>query len=183
MPPEGFAVRPISEEELSRWWAVRLRGLREHPDAFGADYETARAEGPGFLVERTFGPSAGVNALLGAFDNSGEIVATTGVLGNRGKRAHIAIIWGVYTVPEARGRGLARRLIDAAIARCRAFPHILQVHIDVNADNAAALHVYESAGFVPWGREPRAIALPDRFDDEIHAPPSSCLGTTSVPSS
>ena len=168
MPPDGFVVQPITEEELPRWWEVRLRGLREHPDAFGADYEKARAEGPGFLVERTFGPSAGVNALLGAFDDNGAIVATTGVLGHTGKRAHIAILWGVYTVPEARGQGLAKRLIDAAIDRCRSFPHILQVHIDVNANNAAALHVYTAAGFVPWGREPRALALPDHFHDEIH---------------
>ena len=168
MPWDGVDVRPITEAELAPWWEVRLRGLREHPEAFGADATSAQAEGPGFLVASTFGPSAGVNALFGAFAPDGEIVATTGVLGNRGKRAHIAVIWGVYVVPEARRRGLASRLIGAAIAHCREFPHILQIHIDVTADNTAALHLYTAAGFVPWGREPRAIALPGRFYDEIH---------------
>jgi len=167
-PLEGFAIRPVTRDELPAWWETRLRGLREHPEAFGADYEKARAEGPGFLVERTFGPSAGINALLGAVNQSGEIAATAGVLGNTGKRAHIAIVWGVYTVPEYRGHGLATQLIAAAVTRCRAFPHVLQVYISVNAGNAAALHIYQAAGFVPWGREPRAIALPDRFDDELH---------------
>jgi GNAT superfamily N-acetyltransferase len=167
-PSEGFAIRPITRDELPDWWETRLRGLREHPEAFGADYAEARREGPGFLVDRTFGPAAGVNVLLAAFDPSGAVVATAGVVGNRGKRAHIAIAWGVYTTPECRGHGLAQRLIEAAIDRCRAFPHILQIHIDVNAGNAAALHIYEAAGFVAWGREPRAIALHGRFDDEFH---------------
>lgn len=163
-----WTIRAITEVELPQWWEIRLRALCEHPEAFGADYQTSHERGFGYLIERNFGNDLPVNAILSAFDSHGSIHSTVGVVGNTGKRSHIAAMWGVYTVPAARGRGLASRLIGAAITHCRSFPEILQIHISVNADNAPALHVYESAGFIPWGREPRAIALPDRYDDEIH---------------
>jgi RimJ/RimL family protein N-acetyltransferase len=147
---------------------MRLRALRDHPEAFGSDYETARQRGPAYLIDRHFGRDAGINVILAAYDANDTFLGTAGVFGDTGKRAHIAHVWGVYTAPEARGQGIARRLIDATLNHCRAHPGIRQAHISVNADNAAALHVYTSAGFVPWGTEPRAIALPDRFDDEIH---------------
>lgn len=165
---DGIRIRPLTEAELPQWWELRLRALREHPEAFGSDYETARERGYGYLLERNFGPERGVSETFVAVDNDGRILATAGTFGHDGKRSHIAFIWGVYTVPEARNRGLSRRLVETAIAHCRAYPGIRQVHIDVNADNAAAIHVYEQAGFVTWGREPRALGLADRFDDELH---------------
>lgn len=163
-----ITIRAIMEDELPQWWKLRLRALKEHPEAFGSDYETARDRSFGYLIERNFGNDLPVNAIFSTFNPEGSILSTVGTFGNTGKRSHLAVIWGVYTTPEVRGRGLARRLIDTALTHCRAFPEILQVHISVNADNAPALHVYESAGFIPWGREPRAIALPDRYDDELH---------------
>lgn len=164
----GISIRAITEDDLPQWWEVRLRALREHPEAFGADYATSRERGYAYLIERNFGNDLPVNAIFSAFDPEGSILSTVGVFGNTGKRAHIAAIWGVYTASEARGQGLASQLIDTAISHCRSFPEIHQIHISVNADNTSALHIYESAGFTAWGREPRAIALPDRYDDEIH---------------
>ena len=168
MSDSDIEIRAITRDEVPQWWELRLRALKDHPEAFGSDYETSRQRGYGFVVDRNFGPDAGNNVILAAFDPDGTILSTAGVFRETGKRSHIAMIIGVYTRPESRGRGLSRRLIDAAIAHCRAASGVLQVHIAVNADNAPARHVYESAGFVPWGVEPRAIALPDRYDDEIH---------------
>ena len=168
MRADDITIRPLREDELPRWWEMRLRALRDHPDAFGSDYETARQRGFGPFHERTFGPNAGTNVILVAVNDHDTLLGTAGVVGNDGKRAHIVHVWGVYTAPEARGQGIATRLIAAALDHCRAAPGVRQAHISVNADNAAALHVYKAAGFVAWGREPRAIALPDRFDDEIH---------------
>lgn len=168
MNDSGITIRPVTVDEVPHWWELRLRALKDHPEAFGSDYETSLKRGYGFVVERNFGPDAGLNVILAAFDRNGTILSTVGVHGETGKRSHIAVIIGVYTAPEARGQGLCRRLIETAVAHCRATPGILQVHIAVNANNAPALHIYTSAGFIPWGTEPRAIGLPNRFDDEIH---------------
>jgi RimJ/RimL family protein N-acetyltransferase len=168
MSSSSVTIRPITRDEVPQWWELRLRALKDHPEAFGSDYETSRQRGYGPVIERNFGPDAGINTIFAAFDDAGTILSTVGVFGETGKRSHIANVIGVYTRPETRGQGLCRRLIDAAIAHCRAASGIHQVHISVNADNAPALHVYEAAEFIAWGTEPRAIALPDRYDDEIH---------------
>lgn len=168
MSTTDVTIRHLIRDEIPQWWDMRLRALREHPEAYGSDYETSRQQGYGHVVDRNFGPTAGINAIFVAVDPDGAFLGTAGVYADSGKRSHIAVIIGVYTRPESRGQGLCRRLIDAAIAHCRKAPGILQVHIGVNASNGPALHVYKAAGFVAWGTEPRAIALPDRFDDEIH---------------
>jgi RimJ/RimL family protein N-acetyltransferase len=166
MAHDGYTVRAIHRDELDAWWALRLRGLRDHPDAFGAGYEESRERGPSSLEAST--REGSVNRLFGAFSPEGELVAQAGVFGNGGKRTHIAVIWGVHTDAAWRGRGLSKALVSLAVDHCRRFSEIRQIAIGVNAGNAAAIAVYTGAGFVPWGTEPRALATEDGFHDEIH---------------
>jgi RimJ/RimL family protein N-acetyltransferase len=166
MAADGLTVRAIKPEELDAWWELRLRGLRDHPDAFGAGYEEARERGPSFLEAST--RDGGVGRIFGAFTQDGDLVAQAGVFGNGGKRSHIAVIWGVHTDIAWRGRGLSKALIRTAIDHCRTFPGVRQVTLGVNAGNTPAIAVYTGAGFIPWGREPRAIATAEGFHDEIH---------------
>lgn len=166
MDDRQITIRPLEREELDAWWEMRLIALRDHPDAFGSSFEWAKAQGPAYLVDRDFRDSSGLNRIFVAFDTDGAMLATAGVFRNSGKRSHIAVIWGVFTRQERRGQGLSKRIIATAIDHCRAFPGIRQVHISVNANNAPALHMYEAAGFVVWGREP--LALPDGDYDELH---------------
>ena len=164
--PDGYEIRAITPEELDAWWELRLQGLREHPDAFGADYDASVERGPGFLEPST--REGEINRIFGAITGDGQIVSQAGVYRNGGKQSHIAIIWGVHTHPDWRGKGFSKALIRLAIEHCRSFPEIRQVHISVNAENAAALAVYTGAGFIPWGREPRALMTDSGFHDEIH---------------
>lgn len=164
--PDGFTVRAIRPDELDAWWDLRLQGLREHPDAFGADYASSAELGPGHLEAST--RDGGISRIFGAISEDGQIVSQAGVYHGSGKRSHIATIWGVHTHPHWRGKGLSKALIRLAIDHCRSFPDIRQVHISVNAENAAALAVYTGAGFVAWGREPRALMTESGFHDEIH---------------
>ncbi|MCW2829760.1 MAG: ribosomal-protein-alanine N-acetyltransferase [Aeromicrobium sp.] len=57
----------------------------------------------------------------------------------------------IATLPAARGRGLARELLDALVdeARDRGAGRML---LEVAADNAAAINLYESTGFATVGR-------------------------------
>lgn len=61
--------------------------------------------------------------------------------------------------PEARGRGLGRRLVEAAAqtARENGAAHLF---LEVADDNAAALALYARAGFVETGRRPGYYARP-----------------------
>lgn len=58
---------------------------------------------------------------------------------------HAAAIGNIYTRRDRRGRGLGR-LVTSAVAG--ALEGIETIGLNVRADNAAALHLYESSGFV-----------------------------------
>ena len=49
--------------------------------------------------------------------------------------------------PAARGQGLGRRLLEAGLERARATPGLEIISLMVRADNAPAIHLYQTAGF------------------------------------
>ena len=50
--------------------------------------------------------------------------------------------------PDYQGRGLGRRLMLAGLAELRRLPELRQVNLTVAANNAAAMRLYDSLGFV-----------------------------------
>jgi putative acetyltransferase len=73
----------------------------------------------------------------------------------------------MYTVPEARGRGLAREVLDALVAFAVEDGYERLI-LETGIHQPAAIHVYETAG---WER----IAL---FAPYEHEPDSVCFGLT-----
>jgi ribosomal-protein-alanine N-acetyltransferase len=57
----------------------------------------------------------------------------------------------VAVAPRARRRGVGRALVEALLAHANA----ATAHLEVRASNAAAIALYERAGFVAAGRRPR----------------------------
>lgn len=163
-------VVKVEERHLVDLWRLRLRSLHEHPEAFGQPYQEAAAVPEAEAIERFRKSSiAGDNAVFGAFTPDGLLVGMTGIIReHRIKNAHRMTIWGVYVAPEARGRGLGERMLKAAIAHARGTPGVLQVHLTVVRTNLIAARSYEQAGFVRYGRVPRAEILDGApVDDDL----------------
>lgn len=164
-------VERITIERFPACWELRLRALREHPDAFGQPAGEAErlsleeAEGQ----FQTFWDN-GDNRTFGAFGPGGVQVGMIGVVREqRQKNAHRVSIWGVYVSPEARGRGVSGLLLDCALEYARALPGVLQVHLTVASHNLMAIRSYERTGFVRCGRLPRVDIFPDgaTIDDDL----------------
>jgi RimJ/RimL family protein N-acetyltransferase len=154
----GYSIVPIDESRLEKCWQLRLRALRDHPDAFGQPYAEAAAKSAEAIRTSydTFWNFRD-NRVFGAIVTTGEIAGMTGIAGwYRDKMRHRVDIWGVYVAPEHRGTGLSRRLLDAAIGYSRTIEGVLQVHLQVVSTNTSAVRAYERAGFRRWGRMPRA---------------------------
>lgn len=65
-----------------------------------------------------------------------------------------------FVAPWARGHGLARTLTEAVEARARA-EGFGMINLDVRETQAAAIHVYETMGYVRWGTHPLYARLAD----------------------
>jgi ribosomal protein S18 acetylase RimI-like enzyme len=158
----------VTAADAAAFKALRLRGLREHPEAFGESAEDFEALSLDQVVERITSRRSGGGFILGArARSSGDLVGVVGIAPDRGRKsAHRATLWGVYVAGEHRGRGICRRLIDAALARCRRDGQIEQVRLGVATTNAPAIAVYCAAGFVEYGREPRVLRVDGRDYDE-----------------
>lgn len=65
MTSQDYVIRPITPDEIGAWWELRLRSLRDHPDAFGADYDEAQRRGPDYLRPATV--DGRVDRLFAAF--------------------------------------------------------------------------------------------------------------------
>jgi RimJ/RimL family protein N-acetyltransferase len=159
-------VRLLTPEDAAVYWSLRLRALREHPEAYLTSYE----ESVDTAVEEVAG-RLGLfeNAVFGAFDHAGTLVGTAGAFREkRAKVRHKATIVGVYVAPEARGQGVGAAVVGAAVECARGWEGVTQLHLAVAVPNEPAQRLYRSLGFRTYGLEPRAIRLPDRYVDEEH---------------
>lgn len=152
------SIRPLGPADLRQYRALRLRALVEEPTAFAsAPEDEARLTED--EIESRLQPTAS-QTMFGAFDGD-VLVGLSGLLRERRvKLGHKAWIVSFYVAPEARGRGLARRLLERTLGHARSLPGLRQVNLGVNAGNVPARRLYESAGFEPFGLE-RAFMLVD----------------------
>lgn len=168
---DQFMIERITADRFPVWWAIRLRALRDHPDAFGQPIDEAmRLSAAEAMDQFRTRWDSGDNRTFGAFDRGGAPLGMTGVVREiRPRNRHRMSIWGVYVVPEARGRGISSALLDRALAHVRNTPGVLQVHITAASHNTVAIRAYERAGFIRVGRLPRVDLFPDgtTIDDDL----------------
>ena len=145
---------------------LRLRGLAECPTAFASSLAEEGDAGPAAIAQRLAPAPDG--AVLGAFD----VATLAGVVGvkreHHAKLAHKAFLWGMYVAPEHRRRRVGRLLVDAALAQAYAMPGVARVNLGVNAANAAAIALYEGAGFTRFGLERDFMRVDGAPQDELH---------------
>ena len=80
--------------------------------------------------------------------------------------AHVRQIQGLAVSDEARGMGVGRLLIRAAVAEARS-RGALRLSLRVLGHNTPARRLYESEGFVVEGIQPREFLLDGEFVDDV----------------
>ncbi|MDN2710300.1 GNAT family N-acetyltransferase [Janthinobacterium sp. SUN118] len=161
-----IAIRLLTPADTTAFCALRLRAIQEAPSAFSSSREDELARTPDEHVQRIAGGA--MQRAFGAFDGE-RLVGFAGLRREPMRQlSHKALLWGVFVDVAYRGQGVARRLVNACIALAEHDPAILQVHLSVNAENNAALRLYESLGFIGYGTEPRSMRVGELFYDEHH---------------
>ena len=156
------------DTQLELFWELRLYALKDAPEAFGSSYEETSPRPMVDLIAQQRARMDSENMVFIAKD-VGRFVGITGLHREpRLKAKYKAYIWGVYVLPELRGRSIARELMQAAIAYAPKITGVEQLHLSVSANNPAAVRLYQSLGFTIWGTEPKAYYVNDTYLDVHH---------------
>ncbi|HYF14084.1 MAG TPA: GNAT family N-acetyltransferase [Phycisphaerales bacterium] len=158
-------ARLLTPEDASAYVALRREALLDAPWAFGASPGTDKGSDAEHMRRSLGSPGF---AVAGAFE-SGRLIAAAGLIrDDQPKRAHVTTVWGVYTTPGSRRRGLGRAVVALAIQTARSWAGVAQVQLSVNENSPAALALYESLGFRRWGTEPDCLRVNGRSYAEVH---------------
>lgn len=146
---EPIQIVRITPELWETYRDIRLRGLREDPQAFARTYAEEAAFPPEKWLERASSPygflavANGVPlGIMGTYipDESGE---------------RVAYIVGVFVAREARGKGTGSKLLAAVLEELKKDPTIRSVKLTVNRGQTPAVRLYEKFGFRVVGEETR----------------------------
>jgi RimJ/RimL family protein N-acetyltransferase len=160
-------IRLFTEQDAQTLWDLRMLALETDPSSFVESPEELRAMSVEEFATRLRADHA-ENFIVGAFEQRTAV----GMVGCYQevplKRRHKAWIWGVFVKPAERGRGIARSVMQAVIARAKAIDDLDMVMLTVAVDQPAPRKLYESLGFRSFGVEPKGIKIGNQAHDEEH---------------
>jgi ribosomal protein S18 acetylase RimI-like enzyme len=163
----NLSIREINIEHAEAYRRLRLEALRSEPEAFAeSPDEFARKSLEEIKDQISDWQQLGA-FVIGAFTPDGILVGMVGVYCYpREKTRHRGKVWGVYITKEARETGLAKQLFTDVIERAKQSADLVQMELEVGADNKRAYRLYQSLGFVTCGEQPRALKIEDKYIDE-----------------
>ncbi|SUI86756.1 Acetyltransferase YpeA [Shewanella putrefaciens] len=145
-----FKIRVLESEDWQLYKMIRLCSLKESPDSFGATYEQESLLSDSEWFSR-FQPNSDVEVALPLIaETDGHVLGLAWGLIHKSdvKTAHIYQMW---VLPEARGKGVASKLLDEIKAwalneKCSS------IALSVTASNTAAVGLYRTRGFITVGQ-------------------------------
>lgn len=141
-----------AKDDAGRFHVLRLRAVREETRSFLETEDEVKQKSGGDYFKNAW--------IAGAFIE-GQLVGIAGLHRHQGKKVeHKGIVWGVYVVPEARGKGLSRKLIEIVLKEAKKAGLEL-VQISTDRTNAVTQGLYKSLGFTSYGTEKHILKLPD----------------------
>ena len=158
-------IRQLTPKDAALYRSIRLEGLKESPEAFGSTFEAEFTKPLAWFFDR-LSSSVVFGAIRDAKILDAKILGVAGFAVRDGeKEAHKGLLWGMYVRPDARGAGVARRLVEAVIAYARARVELIQLSVVVG--NEQARRLYARLGFVEYGIEKNSLKYCGRYYDEI----------------
>ena len=137
-------IRALPPDQWEAYRGLRLEALWCEPQAFGTSYADARqTPEAGWRLRLEAAASAHDSWMLFA-EHGGTPV---GMVAAFVKEPGVAEIVSVYVTASERGRGIARRLMEAILVQIASDARGTTVSLTVNKAQSAALALYRSLGF------------------------------------
>jgi ribosomal protein S18 acetylase RimI-like enzyme len=160
-------IAVLTAADAPQYRSVMLHAYEHAAESFTSTPEERAAEPDAWWVHRLENP-AGLTAAFGAFEGQALVGTVALEYSAKTKTRHKALVVGLYVMPAWRGRGLARALMQAALAHATARGGITVVQLEVTQGNAAATRLYDALGFRVFGIEPMAVLTPEGYRAKVH---------------
>ena len=148
-----LSIRPATAEDADAVWTI-LRPAVEAGDTFCADPTGGREGALAYFWPAT--------ATVWIAEDGGEALGCYYLRPNQtGNGAHVCNA-GYCTTPAARGRGVARAMLEHSLDTARAEGYRAMQYNFVVATNTRAIDTWERADFAVVGRLPGAFRHPER---------------------
>ena len=158
-------VAPLQPSDATRYRALMLEAYELAADSFTSTPQERAVETEAWWAKRI----THIDSLvLGAFEGEGLIGTVALEFSVKPKTRHKAHVLAMYVKPASRGTGAGRALLDALIALASQRLGVQVLNLTVTEGNDAAVNLYRSAGFEPFGTEPMAILTPSGFKRKVH---------------
>lgn len=153
-----LTIRPVRAEDAEAVNRIRRQpGVMEFTMGMPSERIAQNRE----FIER-LGPDDHV--LVAEVD--GRVVGMAGLHVGRGRQRHAASL-GIMVDEALHGRGIGRALMEALLDLADNHLGLVRVELEVFADNARAIHLYETLGFRTEGRKRKAVLRRGEFIDVL----------------
>ena len=149
MDAADIHIRQLTPGDAALYRSIRLEGLKESPEAFGSTFDAEFTKPLAWFFDRLSS-----SVVFGAIHDARILGVSGFAVRQEEKEAHKGLLWGMYVRPDARGAGIARRLVE-----------LIQLSVVVGNDQARRL--YARLGFVEYGIERNSLKYCGRYYDEI----------------
>jgi RimJ/RimL family protein N-acetyltransferase len=165
-------LRRLVPADAPAYRTLMLDAYARHPDAFTSSAAERAALPLAWWEARLATGIDATECVVGAFAHDGTAYALAGVAGlafeAREKVRHKATLFGMVVAPSQRGQGIGQALVNAALAEARCRPGVQRVLLTVTEGNRAAEALYARCGFVAFGVELQAVAVPGGYVNKVH---------------
>lgn len=142
----AIEIRRVDVDDWLEWREIRLRSLKESPEAFRSTYAEEATQPNEWWERRVRVSTSGLNNALWLATLQGE---PSGILSSRvDTDSMVMTAEAVWVAPEARGRGVAENLLRSAMAWAKEIG-ARRAELWVNQGNAGTRSLYRRAGFRP----------------------------------
>jgi RimJ/RimL family protein N-acetyltransferase len=153
-------IGQLTPGDAALYRSIRLEGLKESPEAFGSTFEAEFTKPLAWFFDRLSS-----SVVFGAIRDAKLLGVAGFAVRQEDKETHKGLLWGMYVRPDARGAGVARRLVEAVIAHAR--PHVELIQLSVVVGNEQARRLYARLGFAEYGIEKNSLKFCGKYYDEI----------------
>ena len=161
-----ISVQPAQPDQWMTYRDVRLRALRDAPDAFGSTYAAEAQRTDAMWADRiAAATSSGKDRVLLAFDRQDACGLVWCKLSP--DEPAVVDLFQMWVDPASRGAGVGRALLEEAIAWAERVG-ANRVRLGVTAAETPAMRLYLACGFRPVG-----VLEPLREDSSLMVQPMS----------